>query len=145
MRVVDANVLLYAVNTAADHHEQSRQWLEDALNGADRVGFSWNVLIAFLRTSTHHALLSSPLSVEEATAQVESWLSSPHATIVSPGPQHLHHLTGLLARTGTGGNLTNDAQLAALALENRADIVSYDNDFTRFPGVTWKTPERLSS
>jgi uncharacterized protein len=46
---------------------------------------------------------------------------------------------------GTGGNLVNDAHLAALAVEHRAGIVSYDNDFSRFDGVSWETPEALLS
>jgi predicted nucleic acid-binding protein len=33
--------------------------------------------------------------------------------------------------------------LAALALEHRASIVSYDNDFGRFDGVRWQTPDEL--
>jgi predicted nucleic acid-binding protein len=41
---------------------------------------------------------------------------------------------------GTGGNLVNDAHLAALAVEHRCTIVSYDGDFARFRGVTWEMP-----
>ncbi len=36
-----------------------------------------------------------------------------------------------------GGNLVSDAHLAALAIEHRCGIVSFDNDFARFPGVDW--------
>jgi predicted nucleic acid-binding protein len=36
---------------------------------------------------------------------------------------------------GTGANLLNDADLAALAVEHGASIVSYDSDFGRFDGV----------
>ena len=41
------------------------------------------------------------------------------------------------------GNLVNDGHLAALAVEHRGTIVSYDNDFGRFGGVTWQTPDAL--
>ena len=44
-------------------------------------------------------------------------------------------LRELLQAVGAGGNLVHDAHLAALALEQRGDVVSYDNDFDRFPGV----------
>jgi predicted nucleic acid-binding protein len=46
----------------------------------------------------------------------------------------------LLADVGTGGNLVMDAHLAALAIENRAQIVTFDGDFGRFPGVVWGRP-----
>lgn len=39
-----------------------------------------------------------------------------------------------------GGNLVNGAHVAALSIEHRAAIVSYDNDFARFPGVPWEMP-----
>lgn len=39
-----------------------------------------------------------------------------------------------------GGNLASDAHLAALALEHHATVVSYDNDFSRFKGVRWRSP-----
>lgn len=51
-------------------------------------------------------------------------------------------LTEMLSRTGAGGNLTNDAHLAALATEHRAGIVSYDPDFARF-GIGWDRPDDL--
>jgi predicted nucleic acid-binding protein len=39
-----------------------------------------------------------------------------------------------------GGNLVSDAHLAALAVEHRCTVVSYDNDFSRFDGVLWEQP-----
>lgn len=33
-----------------------------------------------------------------------------------------------------------DAHLAALAIEHRCEIVTYDTAFGRFDGVTWLTP-----
>lgn len=143
MRVVDANVLIYSVNEDALHHADSKRWIEHALNGGDTVAFTWNALLAFCRITTHHALLLAPLTSGEATEQLELWLSSPNAKLLDPGPKHLRILSDLLDATGTGGNLINDAHLAAVALEHRADLVSYDNDFTRFPGVRWRTPTQL--
>jgi hypothetical protein len=49
-------------------------------------------------------------------------------------------LRGLLRDTGTAGNLTTDAHLAALALEYGAGIVSFDRDFARFSGVKHRLP-----
>ncbi|WP_297748598.1 PIN domain-containing protein [uncultured Tessaracoccus sp.] len=49
-------------------------------------------------------------------------------------------LAGLLAESGTAGNLTNDAHLATLALELDATMVTFDRDFARF-GVRVLVPE----
>ena len=63
--------------------------------------------------------------------------------VVGPTPRHADVLSGPLAQVGTGGNLVNDAHLAALAVEHRAGIISYDSDFSRFAGVRWDTPDAL--
>jgi uncharacterized protein len=49
-------------------------------------------------------------------------------------------LCRLLKATGTAGNLTSDAHIAALALERRAAICSTDHDFARFPGIRHINP-----
>lgn len=138
--VPDANVLLYAVDTTSAHHEESLGWLDRSLGGTEAVGFSWTVLLAFIRVGTNRAILPTPLSVDEATAQVQAWLGAPGAVVLEPTSRHAELLRGLLLETGTAGNLTTDAHLAALALEHGADLVSYDRDFARFSGVRHRLP-----
>ncbi|HEY6422350.1 MAG TPA: TA system VapC family ribonuclease toxin [Pseudonocardiaceae bacterium] len=140
MKVVDANVLLYAVNESAEHHDKAVGWLDTALNGQSAVGFSWISLLAFIRLSTKIGLFPSPLSVDQALDRVHAWLAQPASIVLEPTARHLQVLSGLLTTLGTGGNLTNDAHLAALAIEHRGEVITYDSDFGRFPGVTWSTP-----
>ena len=140
MVVVDANVLLYAVDTASTHHEQSRSWLDTSLKGAEAVGLAWIALLAFIRIGTNPAILPTPMTVDEATAQVEAWLGAPAAVVAQPTARHGGLLRGLLRDSGTAGNLTTDAHLAALSIEHGADLVSYDRDFARFAGVRHRLP-----
>jgi toxin-antitoxin system PIN domain toxin len=138
--VVDANVLIYAANSAARRHSEAREWLERSLAGAGAVGFAWVVLLAFLRLTTHPAILPRPMSADESAAQVEAWLGAPAAVTIEPTARHIHVLRGLLADSGTAGNLITDAHLAALAIEHGADLVSYDRDFARFDGLRHRLP-----
>lgn len=140
MQIVDANVLLYAVHERSRQHEQARSWLTQALAGAAPVGLSWLPLLAFVRLTTKPGLFARPLDVTTAMDLVEGWLGAPAAHLVEPTARHASVLAGLLEATGTGGNLTNDAHLAALAIEHRGTVVSYDADFGRFPGVRWQRP-----
>jgi toxin-antitoxin system PIN domain toxin len=140
MVVVDANVLLYAVDRASAHHERAVSWLDSALIGAEAVGLAWVALLAFVRIATSPAVFPKPLMTDEAMAQVEAWLASPAAVVAEPTTRHSSLLRGLLRDTGTAGNLTTDAHLAALAVEHGAEIVSYDRDFARFPGVRHRLP-----
>lgn len=140
MKLVDANVLLYAVNLDARHHAVSRAWLDGALSGDATVAFSWIALLAFVRLSTKAGLFPSPLSVESALDRVHAWTAAAPAVVVEPTRDHAAVLRRLLSGIGSGGNIVNDAHLAALAIEHRCTVVSFDNDFARFDGVTWEQP-----
>lgn len=140
MRIVDANVLLYAINEDSPHHVTARRWLDRGLSGAETIGFAWVVVLAFLRLSTRPGLFQRPLSSAEAVEVMEMWLSSAAAILLNPTDRHLALLAGLLAESGTAGNLVSDAHLAALALEHGAEIVSFDRDFTRFAGIRASLP-----
>lgn len=140
MNLVDANVLLYAVNENDDRHDEARAWLDAALSGGARVGFAWVVLLAFVRLSTRRQIFPNPLTISTALDRVDDWLAQPPAVVVEPGPGHARTLRRVLEDSGATGNLTTDAHLAALALERKAVIVTYDTDFTRFKGLKWSRP-----
>ena len=140
MVIVDANVLLYAVDNASAHHHPTREWLDASLGGAEGVGLAWTALLAFIRIGTSPSILQAPMTADEATSQVQAWLDAPAAVITEPTARHAGLLRGLLCQTGTAGNLTADAHLAVLAIEHGAEIVSYDRDFARFQGVRHRLP-----
>ena len=140
MKLVDANVLLNAVNSAAVQNDPAKRWLDGALGASEAVGFAWITLLAFVRISTHPSVFPRPLSIPQSTALTRDWLAQPPAVVVTPTGRHLELLAGLLTASGTGGNLVTDAHLAALALEHDATIVSFDRDFGRFAGVRLEVP-----
>jgi toxin-antitoxin system PIN domain toxin len=140
MILLDANLLIYAVNSDAPQHKRAKEWLEAALSGPTTVAFSWIVLLAFLRITTRPGLFAKPLPLEAAFHLVDAWLDQRSATVVHPGSRHHLILRELLLPLGTGGNLTSDAHLAALALEHGAEIYSADADFARFARVKWRNP-----
>jgi len=76
--LVDANVLIYAIDADSPHHRPARRWLEQALSGTTPVGLVWIVILAFLRLTTREGILRKPLSPERAMAFVDEW--------PSPGP-----------------------------------------------------------
>jgi uncharacterized protein len=139
--IVDANVLLYAVNDSMPQHGRAKQWAESALNGNESVGFAWVVLLAFIRLTTLPTLFPTPLGVSTALDLVDDWLGARPAVLVHPSARHASVLRGLLHQTGTAGNLVSDAHLAALCIEHGARICTFDRDFNRFPGVRAFAPD----
>lgn len=140
MILIDANLLIYAVNRDAPQHKAARHWFEQALSGDEPVGLPWVSLLAFLRITTRPGILANPLTVEKAVGFVESWLKQPFVEPVAPGPGHWPILRHLLHATGTAGNLTSDLHLAAMAIERGAPIYSADHDYRRFAGLDHVNP-----
>ena len=140
MILVDANLLIYAVNRDAPHHDRARRWLQETLSGTTSVGLPWISLLAFVRITTRPGVLANPMPVDEAIGFVDEWLERPVVEAVLPGEGHWAILRSLLRGSGTAGNLTSDAHLAALAVERGATICSADYDFRRFPSVDHVNP-----
>jgi hypothetical protein len=137
--IVDANLLLYARDSASPFHETAREWLEGALNGPVRVGLPWQSLIAFHRVSTR-ANAPSPLTPDDAAQQVGEWLAAPAAWVPAETPDHARVLAGLIARHQLDGRLIHDAHLAALAYCHGVQVCSADADFARFEEIRWVNP-----
>jgi hypothetical protein len=70
--LVDANLLVYAANTAAAEHERAKRWLDGMLNGPARVGLPWPSLLAFVRLTTNPLVMSKPISPAAAWRQVRN-------------------------------------------------------------------------
>jgi hypothetical protein len=138
--LIDANLLLYAVDAAAPEHGVVAPWLEQRLNGDRRVGLPWESLTAFVRIATHPRASSRPLAPAEAWRFVEEWLAAPAAWIPQATERHGVVLGGLLRRYRLSGNLVPDAHLAALAIQHGLEVWSADTDFARFAEIAWRNP-----
>lgn len=140
MILVDANLLIYAIDEDSPHHKTARRWVEGAFSGSTTIGISWSVILAFLRLTTRPGILKRPMAPEAALDFVDEWLALPPVEIVVPGERHWDVFRNLLHAAGTAGNLTSDAHLAALAIERGATVYSADADFGRFPGLRHVNP-----
>jgi toxin-antitoxin system PIN domain toxin len=138
--LVDANLLLFAVDRRSAFHDAAREWLTAQLNGARRVGLPWLSLAAFVRIATHPRAFERPLDPATAWERVTDWLGAGPVWVPEPGPRHAEILGQLIVLHQVRGNLVPDAQLAALALEHGLTVASADTDFARFTDVSWTNP-----
>lgn len=138
--IVDANILLYAVDSTSAHYGRASEWLTRALNGDVRVGLPWQSLGAFLRIATHPRITSNPLSAAEADRHIDAWLAASSSWVPPASERTMAIYRDLAVRHHITGNLVPDAHLAALATEFGVELVSADTDFARFPEVRWVNP-----
>jgi toxin-antitoxin system PIN domain toxin len=134
MKLIDANVLLYAVNADAREHARAKSWIEATLSDVEPVAFAWVAMLAFLRIATRGGLFAKPLKLPKAFDLLEAWLGARNVQILHPTHDHLAILR-ILLKPGTNASLVTDAHLAALAIEHGAELVSFDRDFVRFDGL----------
>ena len=140
MIVPDLNLLLYAHRIQDPNHIAARHWWQELVGGSEEIRIPWVVAIGFIRLTTHPNSAYDPLPIDVAVQRVSDWLRIPHIEPIEPGTGHLRHLSRNLDATGVGGNLVTDAHIAAIALENDAEVHTNDFGFRRFPGLRWHNP-----
>jgi len=135
MIIPDVNLLLYAYDSSSGFHGQAKAWCERIMSGPEPVVLLPVVIFGFVRISTHARVYANPLRAEEAAACVEEWLARSHVLVADMIGEDVVNALGLLAKAGTAGNLTSDAQIAAVAMRLSAQVHTADLDFGRFAGV----------
>jgi toxin-antitoxin system PIN domain toxin len=140
MKHFDANVLIAWHREDHQHHDAIVRWATDLLESDEPFGASDLAWIACLRVCSSPRVFGVPSSLSllfDYRRSVEGQLTY---LPVRPGPRHAELFERLCRRHRATGNLVNDAYLAALAIEDGADLVSLDGDFGRFAGLRWIDP-----
>ena len=140
MRLVDANLLVYAHVSTFPQHAIAHQWLDDRLNAPEPLGLPWPSLLAFVRLVSNPRVFARPQSVQAAWRQASAWLACPCVWIPQPTERHRAILDGFLADPGLRANHVPDAHLAALAVEHGLLLSTSDAGFARFPGIRIENP-----
>ena len=140
MKIVDLNILLYAINPAFEYHKKILSWWENALNDEESLGLTWLVISGFVRISTNPRIFPKPLSIKNALLKVDKWLHHDTIVLVQETKDHWTIFRELVDAAGAAGNLCADAHLAAIAISQGATLVSCDSDFSRFKSLRWFNP-----
>lgn len=140
MILPDANLLLYAYDQSSPFHLKAAVWFEKIMSSSSPVILLPVVVFGFVRVSTHPRIFTDPLSVAEASSHVRSWLSRKQVSLHEMLPDDVESALALLESAGTAGNLTTDAQIAAVALRLDAEVHTADLDFGRFADVRFSNP-----
>jgi toxin-antitoxin system PIN domain toxin len=140
MILPDVNLLLYAYDQSSPFHPKAATWCENIMSRSSPVILLPVVVFGFVRISTHPRIFTNPLSVAEASAHVRSWLDRKQVRLRDMLQEDVETALALLEAAGTAGNLTTDAQIAAVALRLDAEVHTADLDFGRFARVRFSNP-----
>jgi len=140
MIIPDANLLLYAYDQSSPFHTKAAKWWESLMNGKTQVIMLPGVIFGFVRISTNPRVFSNPLSISKVSLHINTWLSRKQVLVHDMLREDVEAALLLLKSAGTAGNLTTDAQIAAIAMRLDAEVHTADLDFGRFQGVRYSNP-----
>lgn len=140
MILPDVNVLVYAFDRDAPHHDGYRVWLGRVRSAHEDLALVPSVLTGFVRIVTHPRIMPKPAPTATAVAFVT-------ALIATPNVRWLHDATATwqtfaeLCRDDRGikANLVSDAYIAATAKTHGARVATADRGFARY-GVPFFDP-----
>jgi toxin-antitoxin system PIN domain toxin len=137
---VDANVLIYASNTADPLHERAVKLVRRLADGPELVYLFWPTLMAYLRIVTHPAILPQPLAPAVAMRNVQALLDRSH--VRAPGEADAFWpIFRAAAGDRPRGNDVPDAHLAALMRQHGVRLIyTRDRGFRRFDGIDPRDP-----
>ena len=132
---IDANVLIYATNTSDPAQVAAAELVGRLAAGPELVTLFWPVLMAYLRISTHRAILPQPLSAVSAEANLAGLIGRPNVRVCGEADGFW---TTYADETGPrpAGNDVPDAHLVALMRQHGVGtIYTRDRGFRRFDGI----------
>ena len=135
MILPDVNLLIYAFRPDVPHHSVSRSWLARVVAGDEKFALSKMALSALVRVTTNRRSYRIPSPIDEAFAFCDDLLAQPHCQLVEPGERHWEIFRRLCVATGLRGPDVTDVWYAALAIEWGCELLTFDRNYFRFPGL----------
>ncbi|HVF77487.1 MAG TPA: TA system VapC family ribonuclease toxin [Solirubrobacteraceae bacterium] len=133
----DVNVLLAGFRPDHIHHRPARAFLEDARSRTTTLGVSDVALTSLVRLATNPRVFVQPDTITDVLDYIDALLDPP-VEIVRAGPGHWSRFADLCRELNLRGNLVPDAYMAALALEERAELITFDRGLGRYPRLRWR-------
>ena len=135
---VDANILVYAVNSDAPQHTASRTLLELALDPSAELYVTSQILCEFYSVITNPKRIAVAFSSADAVQTVVDLLELPGLKVLSAPAQAIAGLVELLKRHPVTGSSVFDLQIAAAMLANNIHRIYTFNagDFQQFPELS---------
>ena len=135
----DTNILVYAMNVKAEHHEACFALRDCVLRRELSACVSAQVLFEYFAVVTNPNYMTVPLPAEDALADLEAYAQ---VLEVLQTPEDIaSRVVALMRASGFSGRSIFDVQIAATLLANGvSQIYTYDQRFEKITGVTVLSP-----
>ncbi len=141
MIATDTNILVYAHRADSEWHESARSRIEWLARGRVSWGLPWPCLHEFLAIVTHPRIYDPPSTIAEAINQVDAWLESPVAQLLTETDMHWNVLKRALQNGRVKGPMVHDARIASLCdAHGVTEFWTADRDLSRFPELAVRNP-----
>ena len=141
MIATDTNILVYAHRADSEWHRPARLAIRSLAEGRVTWGLPWPCVHEFLAIVSHPRIYLPPSTILQAADQVEAWLESPVAELLSETNAHWAILRAQLEGGRIKGPVVHDTRIAALCLGHGVtELWTADRDFSRFPDLTIRNP-----
>jgi toxin-antitoxin system PIN domain toxin len=130
---IDANVLLYASNSACAEYAAASEFLENRAEDPDLLCLTWPVLMAYQRIATHPAIFDRPLDPDVAWRNIDGLLALPRTRVLREEEGFGDAYRETSASLHVRGNLVPDAHIATILRQHGVTrIYTADADFRKF-------------
>lgn len=141
MIAADTNILVYAHRSDSEWHETASNCIRSLAEGQISWGIPWPCVHEFLSIVTHPKIYDPPSNLDEATNQINAWIGSPVAVLLTETESHWDILSEQLSIGQIRGPMVHDARVAAICIGHRVnEFWTADRDFSRFPDLPTRNP-----
>ena len=137
MLVPDVNVVLAGFRTDHVHHRVARQFLDEARSGDEPIGLPMLVLGSVVRLATNPRVFVQPDHPRDVLEYLDTLLDPPGQPVVEQ-PSYWPRFRQLCETLELTGNHVPDGHVAAIAIDNGAELVTFDRGFRRFRRLRWR-------
>lgn len=143
MIAVDTNILVHAHRRDSTWHGAAARAMRELSEANSAWALPWPCVHEFLAIVTHPRIYAPPSTIAQATAQVDAWLESPGAVLITEGETHWPTLRRTLETARLKGPQVHDARVAAICLQHGVrELWTADRDFSRIAALTTRNPLR---
>ncbi len=129
----DVNVLVAAARLEHPHHKTAFSWLELAVIAAadkPRLALLPGVIAGYLRITTNRRIFPAPTPIRAAVEFIDDLLNSETVSVLT-GAREWPQLRSMCLQKSLTANSIPDAWIAALVLEHKEVLATFDNDFSQ--------------